>query len=137
MVFGLTNSEDKQLGYFFCQPDNKEEKTISKDLFVKKVIFYLWNDVFKDYAFDTDCCKNENDDSVKFSDFFTRGSRDINPDTLKGFFERLKLQNTSTNINHPGNTPESDKAAQGDQTTPQQPQEGVEGEPQTNNTENE
>lgn len=48
-VGSLTNSEDKKLGYFFCKADS--ENIISAATFVGKVIFYLWNDVFKDYEF--------------------------------------------------------------------------------------
>lgn len=40
-----THSEDKQLGYWFVNPKDKQ---ISVSTFVSKVIFYLWNDVFKD-----------------------------------------------------------------------------------------
>ncbi len=47
-----TSSDDKKLGYFFCKPepneDGTEGKYISAERFVSKVIFYLWNDVFKD-----------------------------------------------------------------------------------------
>lgn len=42
-----TSSDDKKLGYFFCKPD-KNGNIISEDKFVGKVLFYLWNDVFKD-----------------------------------------------------------------------------------------
>lgn len=42
-----TSSDDKKLGYFFCKPD-KEGGHISLNRFVSKVIFYLWNDVYKD-----------------------------------------------------------------------------------------
>ena len=41
-----TDSEDKQLGYFFTKP--KDGIYIDAKTFVSKVIFYLWNDVFKD-----------------------------------------------------------------------------------------
>ncbi len=41
-----TQSEDKKLGYFFAVPS--EEKLISAETFLGKVIFYIWNDVFKD-----------------------------------------------------------------------------------------
>lgn len=42
-----TSSDDKKLGYFFCKPP-KGGDTITEDKFVGKVLFYLWNDVFKD-----------------------------------------------------------------------------------------
>ncbi len=41
-----TSSDDKKLGYFFCKPDDGDY--ISEERFVSKVMFYLWNDVFKD-----------------------------------------------------------------------------------------
>lgn len=50
IIASMTSSADKQLGYFFCKPDNGE--IISNERFVNKVVFYLWNDVFKDYAMD-------------------------------------------------------------------------------------
>jgi len=43
-----TSSDDKKLGYFFCKPENEESRTIDAERFVGKVVFYLWNDVFKD-----------------------------------------------------------------------------------------
>lgn len=46
-VASITSSEDKKLGFFFCKAD--EHGIISVDKFVSKVMFYLWNDVFKDY----------------------------------------------------------------------------------------
>lgn len=46
-VGDITSSEDKKLGFFFCKAD--AEGVISADKFVSKVMFYLWNDVFKDY----------------------------------------------------------------------------------------
>lgn len=39
-----SESDDKKLGYFFCNAKNKK---IDAETFVGKVIFYLWNDVFK------------------------------------------------------------------------------------------
>lgn len=46
-IENATHSEDKQLGYFFAKPMSGDN-FISTDTFVNKVIFYLWNDVFKD-----------------------------------------------------------------------------------------
>lgn len=44
----LTSSEDKKIGYWFTVP-RRGSNSIDKDAFVSKVLFYLWNDVFKDY----------------------------------------------------------------------------------------
>lgn len=44
-----TQSEDKQLGFYFCKA---KDGVIDAETFVGKVLFYLWNDVFKDYGFD-------------------------------------------------------------------------------------
>jgi hypothetical protein len=41
----VTSSEDKQLGEFFVKPENG---IISFDTFRSKVMFYLWQEVFKD-----------------------------------------------------------------------------------------
>jgi hypothetical protein len=57
-----TKSEDKKLGYFFAKADNG---IIAADTFVSKVVFYLWNDVFKD-SFDKTIFKND----LTFHKFF-------------------------------------------------------------------
>lgn len=43
-----TSSDDKKLGYFFCKPKTQDSKVIDAERLVGKVVFYLWNDVFKD-----------------------------------------------------------------------------------------
>ena len=48
IISSMTMSADKQLGYFFCKAN--DNGIISNEVFVNKVLFYLWNDVFKDYA---------------------------------------------------------------------------------------
>lgn len=45
-ILNLTESEDKQLGEFFIKPD--DGLVISKERFLGKVMFYLWNEVCKD-----------------------------------------------------------------------------------------
>ncbi len=99
VISDLTTSEDKQLGYFFCQPNDfvnsnheadEKEDLITAKYFVDKVIFYLWNDVFKDYAFDAKCCKNSDDKEVLFAEFYNEDGKTVNVDVLKHFFETLK-----------------------------------------------
>lgn len=89
VIYSLTSSEDKQLGYFFCQPDKEDGVTISKNLFVGKVIFYLWNEIFKDYAFEHDVCKKENkSETLYFADFY-EGKSSIKQTSLVTFFSHL------------------------------------------------
>lgn len=47
-IFDTTQSEDKKMGYWFTKADAR--KRISQKKFISKVLFYLWNDVFRDYA---------------------------------------------------------------------------------------
>lgn len=71
-----TKSEDKKLGYFFCKPDKKANEAdecntiISAETFVGKVVFYLWQDVFKDYGFKSDIFKRADKSKISFHDFY-------------------------------------------------------------------
>ena len=89
----MTSSADKQLGYFFCLADGKGE--INVDTFVNKVAFYLWNDVFKDYAEDGSPLlkyKKKEDDKgesdLTFPDFFDE-SGEIDTNVVKQFVEKV------------------------------------------------
>lgn len=67
-----TSSEDKKLGYFFCKAD--DNGIISAEKFVGKVIFYLWNDVFKDYAEDSSVFVDEANKAITFDKFYLADS---------------------------------------------------------------
>ena len=89
-VFDTTNSEDKQLGFFFCKAKNN---IISAETFVCKVIFYLWNDVFKDFGFD-DKIFEDKEDSVnpKLSfDKFYMANGAVNEKKIKMFLKNLDI----------------------------------------------
>lgn len=58
-IASTTSSEDKKLGYFFCKADCNN--VIKIERFVGKVLFYLWNDVFKDYEFNNEIFNDEKD----------------------------------------------------------------------------
>lgn len=66
-IGSTTNSEDKKLGYFFCKA---QDGVISAKTFVGKVIFYLWNDVFKDYEFGDAIFNDEDGSKLSFDKFF-------------------------------------------------------------------
>jgi hypothetical protein len=66
-VFDATQSEDKNLGYFFAKAKNG---IISAETFVSKVIFYLYTDVFKDYGFSGDIFKGSNGEEMTFQSFY-------------------------------------------------------------------
>lgn len=65
-----TSSEDKKIGYFFCKPCEGDNILATK--FVNKVIFYLWNDVFKDYELPDAFKKADGHGHMSFNDFYTK-----------------------------------------------------------------
>lgn len=94
IIASMTSSADKQLGYFFCKA---KDGVISGDKFVSKVVFYLWNDVFKDYGFEdaslfryetvVDGKSTEKD--LTFPDFYDEEGENINADRLVDFLEKV------------------------------------------------
>ena len=97
-IFGTTNSEDKQLGFFFCKAKNN---IIDAETFVGKVIFYLWNDVFKDYGFDGSIFADKDDmanPKLSFDKFYLPNGK-VNKDKIKIFLTNLELEPTDKSIN--------------------------------------
>ena len=85
VIDDTTHSEDKKLGYFFV---NTESKTVCAEKFVSKVLFYLWNDVFKNYGFDHSIFTDNLGVKFTFSDFF---NEDGTPNTnrVNDFLKKL------------------------------------------------
>lgn len=74
-----TSSDDKKLGYYFCKAKNNTT-CIDEKLFVSKVIFYLWNDVFKDN--DNSIFKViESSGEPSFDDFYQEKNGEIVPNS--------------------------------------------------------
>ena len=67
IIESTTHSEDKKLGYFFAKAKNGR---ISVETFVSKVIFYLWNDVFKDNETNHKAFKDSDGELLPFRKFF-------------------------------------------------------------------
>lgn len=91
LIGSLTNSEDKKLGYFFCKAKDGE---IDAVLFVSKVIFYLWNDVFKDYGFDNKDFQDEEGKILSFDRFYEdkNGKTNVDIAIVKQFLENLGVE---------------------------------------------
>ena len=84
VIGNMTSSEDKKLGYFFCKACNGK---INAETFVNKVVFYLWNDVFKDYEL-SDKAFQDGEGKLTFNKFYTP-SGDANEATIKTLMENL------------------------------------------------
>lgn len=84
IISELTESADKQMGFFFAKPDKRSDEkgipnpdlkandVISEDIFVNKVLFYLWSDVLKDYNIGHKEFQNpdKKGKQYEFTDFF-------------------------------------------------------------------
>lgn len=90
-VYHATYSEDKKLGYFFCKA---KDGVISADKFVSKVIFYLWNDVFKDSEFEGDTFKDEDGEKLSFDKFYSVENNQVkvNGTKIVKFLSNLNLK---------------------------------------------
>lgn len=84
-----THSEDKKLGFFFCKAQND---VVKKETFVNKVVFYLWNDVFKVYGFKSDIFnkkdKDDNTEKITFKSFYNEDGS-VNEDTISVFVKNV------------------------------------------------
>lgn len=91
MIGQTTSSEDKKLGYFFCKAN---KGMISDDKFVSKVIFYLWNDVFKDYELSDNVFKDTEGHKLTFDKFYTAEGRnsEVIPEQVELFYTILVLK---------------------------------------------
>lgn len=86
----LTKSEDKKLGYFFCKP---VDGVISAETFVGKVIFYLWNDVFKDQDMGSIFHDKEGNE-ITFNSFYgvdKYGKAIVQEEVVEMFLSNLEL----------------------------------------------
>ena len=111
-IGSTTNSEDKKLGYFFCKA---QDGVISAKTFVGKVIFYLWNDVFKDYEFGDAIFNDEDGSKLSFDKFYTSEGKNskVVEEKVALFLKNLGIipieisKEESEIEDEDGNTPES------------------------------
>lgn len=86
-IEGVTQSEDKKLGYWFTG-NSASQLEITADKFVSKVVFFLWNDVFKDFGQNGKTIFK--DDFSKFHMFFDFTGK-VKEDVLEKFLKSLEL----------------------------------------------
>ena len=95
-----THSEDKKLGFFFCKAQNG---VVKKDTFVNKVIFYLWNDVFKVYGFKSEIFdkkgKDDKTEKITFKSFYNADGS-VNVDTMNAFVKNVMAKAPKNNANN-------------------------------------
>lgn len=86
-IFDVTKSEDKKLGFYFCRANNH---VVDAEKFVGKVIFYLYNDVFKDYGYDRKIFQGEDGKTIQFHEYF-QSNGDINEQKAALFLNNLEI----------------------------------------------
>ena len=95
-IYEVTRSEDKQMGEFFIKP--KDGKKILFEDFRSKVLFYLWDSVYKDeterqtvfhFAYENGDDKIK---SVTFQSLFGRNDKEI----VNKIMENLKVEKVTT-----------------------------------------
>lgn len=96
-IYDATYSEDKKLGYFFCKAENG---VISAEKFVSKVVFYLWNDVFKDCEFVDAIFNDEDGGKLSFDKFYTSEAKNskVVEEKVALFLKNLGVEDVSTEI---------------------------------------
>lgn len=98
LIGNTTYSEDKKLGYFFCKA---QDNVISAERFVGKVIFYLWNDVFKDYGFEGEAFTDQEGGKLSFDKFYVSTDHrhhEVNENKVEMFLKNLGLEPITNNI---------------------------------------
>ena len=95
-IYKVTESEDKQMGEFFIKPKNASNE-IGMDEFRSKVLFYLWDSVYKDEKGNSDAQKifhftypGKDGSAVTFQSLFADDFVDILKKMLENLDEAYK-----------------------------------------------
>ena len=94
-------AEDKHLGFYFCKATEKKDGTesdpnvITAETFVGKVLFYLWNDVFKVYGIPS---KIGSSKDWPFRKFYQRNG-EVDEEKVKELMKKLDITPEGGNEN--------------------------------------
>ena len=115
VIDGTTHSEDKKLGFFFCKD---QDGVIKKETFVNKVVFYLWNDVFKVYGFKSEIFdmkgKGDKTEKITFKSFY-KDDGSVNEETMGVFVKNVMAKAPKENSNDNASN-ESEEISEGSET---------------------
>jgi hypothetical protein len=99
-------AEDKHLGFYFCKTTEKKDGTeidpnvITAETFVGKVLFYLWNDVFKVYGIPSRIGSSKDWSFRKF--YQTNG--EVDAEKVKELMKKLDITPEGGDENHEENS---------------------------------
>lgn len=99
IIYQETQTTDKQLGNWFLKAkkhDSTQDKYISQKDFINKVIFFLWNDVFKDE--DSELFKDQSNNAITFNTFFEL-SASSQTDLVEYLLTKLEVETGNTTSN--------------------------------------
>lgn len=94
-------AEDKHLGFYFCKAIERKEGTendpnvITAETFVGKVLFYLWNDVFKVYGIPSSIGSSKDWPYRKF--YQTNG--EVDAEKVKQLMKKLDIHPEGSTVN--------------------------------------
>lgn len=89
-----TSSEDKKLGFYFCKATNG---VITIERLVGKVLFYIYNDVFKDYGFDREIFRGEDGKPMSFQSYY-KSDGSIDETKVVCFLKNLKVNSFTEDL---------------------------------------
>lgn len=107
-IDGLTKSQDKKLGYFFCKAKNG---VIDAETIVSKVLFFLWNEVLKDFQEEQPFLNDGKGGYIEFDQFYdtdSQGRTTVREDKIALLLDNLHVKpedesTENTEVNN-GNT---------------------------------
>lgn len=111
-IYKTTDSEDKQMGEFFIKP--KKGNAIDLNTFRSKVLFYLWDSVYKDETEKKNVFHfkypDDNGDPVTFQSLFENNEKAVG--IIGKIMEKLEVKSEDRSTPKPESSPATEPALQ-------------------------
>lgn len=108
VINDLTKSQDKKLGYFFCKA---VDGVISAETFADKVLFYLWNEILKDFDADSEFLKDTDGSQLTFDKFYAAtpaGSTEVDERKISQLLDNLGVDKDGSTTTSKDNNPDEE-----------------------------